>query len=154
MLQAIGCRTLFATHYHELTALRHPRLRDLSMAVQEREGEVVFLKRVVDGPATGSYGIHVAGIAGIPKAVLLRAQELREQLEAQERSLPAELGGAGPRAPAPPAERQPDQNSLFSAEELVLEELRGMDIDRLSPLDALNRLAALQKSIKQGKRRS
>jgi DNA mismatch repair protein MutS len=152
MLQVIGCRTLFATHYHELTALRHPRLNDLSMAVQEREGEVVFLKRVVDGPAAGSYGIHVAGIAGIPKSVLLRAQELREQLEAQERSLPAELGGAVPKAPAPAADRQPDQDSLFSAEELVLEELRGINIDRLSPLDALNRLAALQKAIKQGKR--
>ncbi|HAE22679.1 MAG TPA: DNA mismatch repair protein MutS, partial [Spirochaetaceae bacterium] len=157
MLQVVGCRTLFATHYHELTALRHPRLRDLSMAVQEREGEVVFLKRVVDGAATGSYGIHVAGIAGIPKTVLLRAQELREQLEAQERSLPAELGSqpddgsgnvSGPALASPVRARQADQDSLFSAEELVLEELRAMDIDRLSPLDALNRLASLQKAIK------
>lgn len=163
MLDAVGARTLFATHYHELTALRHPKLVDLSMAVEEREGEVIFLKRLVSGPAAGSYGIHVAGIAGIPAPVIARARELRAQLEAQERELPVGLGAAdgaacaeagapagATAAVAPP--RSADPGSLFSAEELALAELRSIDLDRLSPLEALNRLAGLQKSLGGRKR--
>ncbi len=151
VLDAIGCRALFATHYHELTAMRHERLVDLSMAVEEREGEVVFLKRVVPGPAAGSYGIHVAGLAGIPRSVVERAEEIRESLAATERSRspaagPGGLPPEGPVAP-PKGKRQPDPGSLFSAEELVLDELAALELDRLSPLDALNRLAGLQKRL-------
>lgn len=156
MLDAVGARTLFATHYHELTALRHPKLVDLSMAVEEREGEVIFLKRLVSGPAAGSYGIHVAGIAGLPAPVIARARELRAQLEAQERALPAGLGAAdAPSAAAAPLAadaRSAEPGSLFSAEELALAELRSIDLDRLSPLEALNRLAGLQKTLGWRKR--
>ncbi|TFG85147.1 MAG: DNA mismatch repair protein MutS, partial [Spirochaetales bacterium] len=150
VLERIGCRALFATHYHELTALRHSRLVDLSMAVEEREGEVVFLRRVVPGPAAGSYGIHVAGLAGIPRSVVLRAQEIREQLEEQERRLPVDAGRIDGKISND--SRLADSGSLFSADELVLEELRAMDVNRLSPLDALNRLAALKKNLPNRKR--
>ncbi len=131
--------------------MRHERLVDLSMAVEEREGEVVFLKRVVPGPAAGSYGIHVAGLAGIPRSVVERAEEIRESLAATERSRSPAAGhdGLPPEGPvAPPkGRRQPDAGSLFSAEELVLDELAALELDRLSPLDALNRLAGLQKRL-------
>lgn len=137
LLDAVGCRTLFATHYHELTALVHPKLVNRSLAVQESAGEVVFLKRVVEGPAAGSYGLHVAGLAGIPAPVLARARQVRENLARKERDLPAAV--ASPRPPA--------QAALFSSEELVLEELRSLDPDRITPLEALSRLARLKKLL-------
>ena len=137
LLDAVGCRTLFATHYHELTALDHPKLVNRSLAVRESAGEVVFLKRVVEGPAAGSYGLHVAGLAGIPAPVLARARQVRENLARKERDLPAAV--ASP--------RQPAQAALFSNEELVLEELRSLDPDRMTPLEALSRLARLKKLL-------
>lgn len=137
LLDALGCRTLFATHYHELTALDHPKMVNRSLSVQESAGEVVFLKRVVEGPAAGSYGLHVAGLAGIPPAVLARARQVRENLARKERDLPAAV--ASPRPPA--------QAALFSNEELVLEELRSLDPDRITPLEALTRLAKLKKLL-------
>lgn len=139
ILDNIQCRALFATHYHELTALRHPKLRDLSMSVEEREGSVVFKRRVVPGPAAGSFGIHVAGLAGLPKSVLARAQAIKTELEAQEKRLP-EYG-----APAP--SRVPDSGSLFSVEDMVLGELRSMDLNKMTPLEAMNRLAALKAGL-------
>jgi DNA mismatch repair protein MutS len=74
---------LFATHYHELTALaeRRPRLRNLSVAVSERDGEIVFLRRVVPGGASKSYGIDVARLAGLPRPVIARARQILAQLE-------------------------------------------------------------------------
>ena len=137
LLDSVGCRTLFATHYHELTALDHPKLVNRSLAVRESAGDVVFLKRVVEGPAAGSYGLHVAGLAGIPARVLTRARQVRENLARKERDLPAAVA---PR-------RQPDQAALFSNEELVLEELRSLDTDRITPLEALSRLAQLRKLL-------
>ncbi|MBN2874763.1 MAG: DNA mismatch repair protein MutS [Spirochaetales bacterium] len=142
VLDTSRSRTLFATHYHELTLLRHERLVDLSMAVEEREGEVVFLKRVVPGPAAGSYGIHVARLAGIPLSVVERAQEIRKSLEAEE-----SVAMSTVRADRITEAREPEPGGLFAVEELVLEELRAIEIDRLTPLDALTRLAALQKTL-------
>lgn len=87
LLDDIGCRTLFATHYHELTSLDHPRMLNLSMAVLENEGEIVFLKQLRSGPAAGSYGLHVAGLAGIPGRVLERARELQGRFVSLEQNL-------------------------------------------------------------------
>lgn len=137
LLDRICCRTLFATHYHELTALEHPRIVNRSLDVEERAGAVIFLKRVVEGPAAGSYGIHVASLAGIPATVLNRAREVYEQLSRQEKTLPA----------AVTAKRPPAQAALFSNEELVLEELRSLDPDSITPLDALSRLARIKKLL-------
>ena len=137
LLDKIACRTLFATHYHELTALEHPKMANRSLAVQESSGDVVFLKRVVEGPAAGSYGLHVAGLAGIPASVLARARKVREKLSRQERNLPA----------AVESEKDSPQAALFSSEELVLDELRSIDPERITPLDALARLARLRKMV-------
>ncbi len=145
VLDSCRSRTLFATHYHELTALRHERLVDLSMAVEEREGEVVFLKRIRPGAATGSYGIHVARLAGVPLAVVARAMQIKASLEAGEARLAVddipEAGGAEP-------PREPEAGGLFSVEELVLDELRSLDLDRITPIEALSRLAAAQKALR------
>ena len=137
LLDRICCRTLFATHYHELTALEHPRIVNRSLDVEERAGDVIFLKRVVEGPAAGSYGIHVASLAGIPATVLDRAREVYEQLSRKEKTLPA----------AVTAKQPPAQAALFSNEELVLEELRSLDTDTITPLDALSRLARIKKLL-------
>src|SRR5262249_18556795 len=95
---AIGCRTLFATHYHELVELEKtkPRLRNANVAVRESEGEIVFLHRIVPGGADQSYGIHVARLAGVPAPVLERAREILKFLEKQHGPDP----GQGPPAAA------------------------------------------------------
>lgn len=131
----LGCRTLFATHYHELTALEStlPRVRNARVEVIEEGERVTFLHRIVPGGADRSFGIHVARLAGVPASVLLRARILLGEME-QARPLAAE---AGPRAA---------QLSLDIAvpPHPLVEELATLDIDSLSPLDALNALADLK----------
>jgi DNA mismatch repair protein MutS len=127
--------------------MRHDRLTDLSMAVEERAGEVVFLKRVVQGPAKGSYGIHVARLAGIPSAVVERARLIKDSLEAGEQAMPDNL------ARVPPPQARQDAGQLFSSEDIVLDELRSMKLDAMTPLEAMNRLWAMQSAIVERKRR-
>src|SRR5947199_289034 len=127
-------RTLFATHYHELTALaaEHPRVRNLSVAVAEWKGEIVFLRQIVPGPAPRSYGVEVARLAGVPEPVVARARTLLAGLET----------GRGPvgRGPEPPAA----QLSLFTpTEEQLRRELAVLDPERLTPIEALAVLARL-----------
>jgi DNA mismatch repair protein MutS len=129
---ALGCRTLFATHFHELTALaeRLPALRNHRVEVSEEGGRVTFLHRIVPGGADRSYGIHVADIAGLPGAVTQRAREVLAELEA---ARPLGAGGAT------------DQLALpMSIPSAVMRELSAIQIDSLSPLEALNRLARLK----------
>jgi DNA mismatch repair protein MutS len=139
LLDSIRCRALFATHYHELTAIEHPRLCNLSLAVLEEADEVVFLKKVEAGPAEGSYGIHVAKLAGLPAAVLDRARAIQAELEAR----PAPPRGPSSNSVPPPK----GGDSLFSPGELVAAELASLDIDKLTPLEALNSLALLKKRL-------
>ncbi|MGI8607822.1 MAG: DNA mismatch repair protein MutS [Candidatus Dormibacteria bacterium] len=130
----LGCRTLFATHFHELTALaaRLPALRNHRVEVSEEGGRVTFLHRIVPGGADRSYGIHVADIAGLPQDVTQRAREILARLE-QDRPL-------GPRRSA-----GTDQMSLpMTTPSAVLRELEALPIDTLSPLEALNHLARLK----------
>ncbi|MGC3998285.1 MAG: DNA mismatch repair protein MutS [Anaeromyxobacter sp.] len=141
-----GCRTLFATHYHELQDLarERPAVRNLTVAVREVGDKVVFLRKLVQGGASRSYGIEVAKLAGLPAEVLARAREILKNLEAQE----VDEGGHATLARARPQKR-PDpaaQLGLFApppapAAARLLEELRGLDLDALRPLDALNLLA-------------
>ncbi len=133
---------LFATHYHELTVLaqRLERVVNASMAVKEWQGQVVFLHRVVPGPADRSYGIHVARLAGVPAAVCRRAEQVLRQLERQElKVLDAARPVEGPR-----------QLSLFPPpEEAVAERLRRINLDGLTPLEALNLLADLKREVSE-----
>lgn len=136
LLDSVGAKTLFATHFHELTALKHPGLKNFSMAVLEEGEEVVFLRRVVPGAADHSYGLHVARLAGVPGTVLVRAAQILE-------NLPPEEGTAVPkkgrRNPEPEA-----QLDLFAPEDRLRAELRSLDIDRLTPLEALNWIARMK----------
>jgi DNA mismatch repair protein MutS len=148
----VGCRTLFATHYHELQDLarERPAVRNLTVAVREVGEQVVFLRKLVQGGASRSYGIEVAKLAGLPREVLVRAREILKNLEALE----VDEGG---HAALARGSRRPDpvtQLALFggAAADPVLEEiakaLRALDVDALRPLDALNLVAAWRAKLR------
>jgi DNA mismatch repair protein MutS len=140
LLENVGAKTLFATHFHELTALTGPGLKNFSMAVVEEGEEVVFLRRVVPGAADHSYGLHVARLAGVPGPVLVRAAQILQ-------NLPPEDGSAVPKRGFPRFEPDP-QLELFAPEDRLRIELRSLDVDNMTPLDALNTLARLKKEAK------
>jgi len=159
----LGCRTLFATHYHELTELERtlPRLKNYHMAAAEQDGRVVFLHELRPGGADRSYGIHVAELAGIPRPVIRRAAALLAELEqrsgrglqaavapgdSERQSMAATSRSAGEARHAPDRSPAIGQLSLFElAPGPVLEMLRRLDINELTPLEALNKLHELQK---------
>ncbi len=144
----IGCRTLFATHYHELTDLQKTldHLRNLNVAVKEWQDNVVFLHKIVEGAADKSYGIHVARLAGIPTDVNERAKQILSRLEAEH------VDGQGrPKIPPPHIDRpQGDiQLTLFEApEHPLLAEIRDAEVDQMTPLDALTRLQRWKDTLK------
>jgi DNA mismatch repair protein MutS len=133
-----GPLVLFATHYHELTDLAEllDRVANASVAVKEWQGSVLFLHRVVPGPSDRSYGIHVASLAGVPEEVCDRARQVLRQLERQE------LKVLEATAPDP----QMVQLGLFApVEDAVLKRLRKLEIEHLTPIEALNLLAELKR---------
>ncbi len=139
-------RTLFATHYHELTelALTLPGVRNYNIAVKEWNDQVIFLRKIVEGGADKSYGIQVARLAGLPPAVLERAREVLDNLEK------SELDEAGEPVIAHSEETAPraPQLDLFTARpHPVLQEILQLDVHNMTPLDALNRIAALKKKL-------
>jgi DNA mismatch repair protein MutS len=138
----LGARTLFATHYHELTELAKvlPRVRNYRMEVREEGDDVHFLHRVVEGAADRSYGIHVARLAGVPRAVTRRAEEILRDLERKgNRSRAAALPGV-----------QVVQLSLLSEPDPIVEELKGLDVLSLSPIEAIAKLFELQQKARGG----
>jgi DNA mismatch repair protein MutS len=147
----IGCRTLFATHYHELTDLASSldSVRNLSVSVKEWEEKVVFLHKIVDGAADKSYGIHVARLAGVPRAVNERAKEVLSQLENEH------LDGNGRPRIARRARRKPPgelQLTLFgAAEHPLLDEIRELSVDELTPIDALLQIKRWQEELRRGR---
>jgi DNA mismatch repair protein MutS len=151
--EAVRAKTLFATHYHELTelALTLKRIKNHHVAVKEWKDEIVFLRKIVPGPSDRSYGIHVAKLAGIPRDVVARAREILFNLENQE------LDEAGqPKMSYKAARpRDPRQKMLFAEDrerEVFREierELVACDVAALSPLAALNLLARLVEKLRQ-----
>jgi len=135
----LRARTLFATHYHELVELAAnlPRVKNFNMAVTEEEGKVIFLRKVVPGGADRSYGIHVAQLAGLPQAVIRRAGEILRNLELEQS---ARKDGNGEDA----ADRQALQFSLFGQESEIENEITSLDIDSMSPMEAINKLYELK----------
>ncbi len=136
-------RTLFATHYHELTELEEllSTVKNVHVSVRESGSDIVFLRRVEPGSADKSYGIEVARLAGLPRTVIERAREILRKHEQSEHQLTGEL--------SPGAGGGTSQQSMFTAiDREVLETLRASDLDNMKPLDALNLLAALKKQIK------
>ncbi|MGA8024248.1 MAG: DNA mismatch repair protein MutS [Candidatus Acidiferrales bacterium] len=142
-------RTLFATHYHELTELEQllPGVRNVHVSVQEAGHEIIFLRRVEPGSANKSYGIEVARLAGLPNEVIARAREILRRHEQSEEKLSLELspGAIGDGAAVAPVAAR--QTSFTAIDESVLEAIRGADLNKLTPLEAMNLLAALQKQL-------
>ncbi|MFN3532048.1 MAG: DNA mismatch repair protein MutS [Candidatus Brocadia sp.] len=146
--QHIRARTLFATHYHELTelALLFPGIKNFNIAVREWGDEIIFLRKIVEGGTDKSYGIHVARLAGIPKEVIQRARIILNNLEIAT----LDVNGKPKFAPLKTEQdkKQPKQLKLFaSKEEVVIGEIKKLDISRMSPLDALNKLDELKKRL-------
>lgn len=139
-------RTLFATHYHELTELAEllPGIKNVHVSARETSTGIVFLKRVETGSADKSYGIEVARMAGLPPTVITRAREILERHEQSEHQLSEKLTPGATAGGEPLPEQQP----LFTPlDRSVLEALRDADIDNLKPVEALNLLAELKKQI-------
>jgi DNA mismatch repair protein MutS len=139
-------RTLFATHYHELTELADllPGVKNVHVSVKETPNEIIFLRRVEPGSADKSYGIEVARLAGLPRSVIERAREVLKRHEHSEHQLSETLTPGA----TDPAHPNGAQEVLFTPlDRAVLEKLRAADLDQLKPLDALNLLADLKKQI-------
>ena len=153
----LGAKTLFATHYHELTELegKLPGVNNYCIAVKERGDDIVFLRKIVKGGADKSYGIQVAKLAGVPDSVINRAKELVEELvSADITSTVKDIASEGKKSKAKPPvhydEVDMEQISLFDTvkDDDVLEELKSIKIDELRPVDALNVLYRLQNKLK------
>ena len=150
----LECRTLFATHYHELTDLAKSlsRVKNLNVAVREWQDEVIFLHKIVEGAADKSYGIHVARLAGVPREVIERSKDILAQLE--EEHLDAEGRAKIARPTTPPPRRSTIQLTLFGpADHPLLDELRHLEIDQLAPLAALQQLQRWQETLRKEKKR-
>ena len=139
-------RTLFATHYHELTELADllPGVKNVHVSVKETPNEIIFLRRVEPGSADKSYGIEVARLAGLPRSVIERAREVLKRHEQSEHQLSETLSPGA----TDPTHPNGTQEVLFTAlDRAVLEKLRAANLDNLKPLEALNLLSDLKKQI-------
>ena len=142
--QKIHAKTLFATHYHELTTLAEhaAKIKNYSVAVKERGNEIIFLRRIKPGGADKSYGIQVAKLAGLPRAVMKRAEIILKELEQNEER---QVTPAKPSKPSsPPSDAAP---SLFASQ--LAEELLKLDVTTLTPIEAMNALYKLQEQARR-----
>lgn len=161
LLNHVGARTLFATHYHELAALRHPHFGARGMAVEHSAERIIFLKKLRAGAGDRSYGIDVARMAGLPDAVITRARTILAGLEEQ---APGPASGSAPAADAGPSEAPAageeadaangspadrDSVELFTPQDYVLAELGALDPDTLSPREALEIIYRLRERLRE-----
>ncbi len=152
----LGAKTLFATHYHELTELegKIPGVNNYCIAVKEKGDDIVFLRKIVKGGADKSYGIQVAKLAGVPDSVIARAKELVEQLsDADITEAIQEMTGGMAKKKSRPVHYDPvdlEQMSLFDTvqDDDILKELKEIDVSNLTPVDALNTIYRLQNKLK------
>ena len=146
--EELGAKTIFATHYHELTQLGDllPGVKNMNVAVREIGEDIVFLRRLMDGGADRSYGVQVARLAGLPDGIIARARELLAELEGTHTHGGEGLGRHGVHRPS--SEAPPDQLSIFQVEHPVVERLREMDADALTPREALDLLYELGRQVK------
>lgn len=137
----IGAKTLFATHYHELTSLDQElsHLENVHVSTLEKNGQVTFLHKIAAGPADKSYGIHVAKIAGLPESLLQRADRILQELEKQSAQV-----SPSKESPSPTTNQQLD---LFVPEHPVITALQDLDVYNMTPMEAMNALAALKNQL-------
>lgn len=153
--EEVHAKTLFSTHYHELTILDEtlPGMHNVHVSAVEEDGKVVFLHKIADGPADKSYGIHVAELANLPEKLIGRARHILEQLESSEEKIivPAEVTKA-------PEVHEEVQLSMFPIEEksvrtkqeqTLIKMIKNIDLMHMTPMDAMSTLYDLQKKVKQ-----
>jgi DNA mismatch repair protein MutS len=143
LIQQVGAKTLFATHYHHLNELVEilPRVRNLRVLVKEEGDHITFLRKIVDGGTDRSYGIQVARLAGLPAEVIARAKEVLRTIEQEDLAVAPSKQAAQQVAPAM-------QLHLFeAAPHPVVEKLKGVDVDTLTPVEALLLLKELQEGL-------
>ena len=145
--KGLGCKTLFATHYHELNEMEHsyPKIKNFNVSVKEVNNKVVFLRKLVKGGSNHSFGIQVGKMAGLPQSVIKRSSEILKQLENDRNS----SGAIQKNVAKIGNEREGIQLSFFQLEDPVLlqirDEIAGLDINSLTPLEALNKLNEIKK---------
>jgi DNA mismatch repair protein MutS len=142
----IKCRTLFATHYHELTELAElfGNVKNCNVAVREWMDEVVFLHKILPGGTDKSYGIHVAKLAGLPKTILERSKEILEELES---TFQKEASG---QHLSKHKTKEPDKDTLFvQRNKSVLDKLSSVDINKLTPIEAINLLNKIKEEMNE-----
>jgi DNA mismatch repair protein MutS len=143
LLNFIQCRTLFATHYHELSTIQHPKMANRSMEVLDRDGEIVFLRKLTEGSAEESYGLHVAKLAGIPERVLEKAETIMMRLKQNERNILSDNNVVS-------VHPVRDIPKFSPQEQSIIDDLSALDPDRLTPVEALNRIHIWNKILKDG----
>ncbi|TVP93748.1 MAG: DNA mismatch repair protein MutS [Acholeplasmatales bacterium] len=141
--EKVGCKTLFSTHYHELTDLEAQleAVRNIHVAAEEHDGQIVFLHQVRPGKADKSYGINVASLAELPKAVIRRASQILQRLEQQNHQPPHNLFSM--------AVMDPPEETQSQHHQALIEALASLDVDTLTPLEALNRLYSYHRQAKR-----
>ena len=155
----LGAKTLFATHYHELTELEGmlSGVNNYCIAVKEQGDDIVFLRKIVKGGADKSYGIQVAKLAGVPESVIGRAKEIVTELidadiskKAKEIAAAGQAANSGKKKPEKPDEVDLAQMSLFDTvrDEDIVNEINGLDLGNMTPIDAMNTLYRLQNKLK------
>ena len=148
----LGAKTLFATHYHELTALEEELdgVKNYNIAVKKRGDDITFLRRIVRGGADDSYGIEVAKLAGVPDTVMARAKQILRQLEGEGMAAVRPVHTKKHKAPPPPEPEESGQMSFASsAAENISRRLREVDVNTLTPIEALNILYELCRQAKE-----
>jgi len=157
LLSNIKCRTLFATHYHELAKIEHPRMANRSMDVAERDGEIIFLRKLKEGPTAESYGLHVAALAGLPERVLRRAEEIMAAFSSEKQKTPPEQSSGEQSSGERSSHDRRNLDIPDSRQEAkVLKELICLEADDMTPLQALNLIhrwkKALGSAVKESRR--
>ncbi|MCQ1529882.1 DNA mismatch repair protein MutS [Lutispora saccharofermentans] len=144
----LGCKTLFATHYHELTELESklPGIKNYYIAVEEKGKDIIFLRKIKRGSISGSYGIHVARLAGVPEEILERAYDILEVLDKSEENTKITVTG---KQKNKKAKRAKEEINLFNYSIYQLaEEIKNIDLDNLTPIEALNKISMLKDKAK------
>jgi DNA mismatch repair protein MutS len=157
LLNRIGCRTLFATHFHELSLLSHPHLANRSMEVLDNDGKIVFLRKLVEGPAAESYGIHVAKLAGITEHILRRAAQIMELLKVRDVDL-SKTFHSGVSSQKNESILVNHEDNTVNVNEIIIHNLpvseivsyiekilKDTDLEKITPLEALNMLTQIKK---------
>ncbi|MDD4834192.1 MAG: DNA mismatch repair protein MutS [Lutispora sp.] len=145
----LGCKTLFATHYHELTELESklPGVKNYYIAVEEKGKDIIFLRKIKRGSISGSYGIHVARLAGVPEEILDRAYDILEVLDKSEKNTQVTITSKPKNKKIKKAKEE--ELNLFNYNIYQLaEEIKSLDLDNLTPIEALNKICELKEKLK------